>query len=272
MVPTAPRVLVTRAAHDARRWVADLQHHGITATALPLIDIAPVQAPALREALEQARRRWSHYRAIMFVSRNAVEHFFEQNEALALAQQAPAAIKTRCWAPGPGTAHALQTCGVAPALVDGPPPDAAQFDSEALWGQVAPQIRPGDRVLVVRGAGDPATAGGHGRNWLAAQLAAAGASVQFVAAYERRAPAFQPAQEALARAGASDGSLWLFSSSEALGHLLAWLPDQGWNGAHALTTHPRIAQAARAAGFADVTDCRPTVDDVAASIKSRHEH
>lgn len=159
-----------------------------------------------------------------------------------------------------------------PGCIDAPPAGSAQFDSEALWQVVAPQLRPGDRVLIVRGASGPAAEGGNGRDWLGRQLAAAGVQVDFIAAYERAAPRLDEAALALARAAAADGSVWLLSSSEAVGHLAAALPGQSWRAAHALATHPRIAQAARAAGFGRVDACRPTLADVAASIKSHHVH
>lgn len=267
-----PRVLVTRAAQDAPRWVAALEREGLAAQALALIAIQPLSDPALQAALTQAREHLGEYRALMLVSGNAVRHFFEQNQASALVGQAQAAIKTRCWAPGPGTVRALRACGVPDAVIDGPAGDATQFDSEALWQQVGPQVRAGDRILIVRGTSEPGQLGGQGRDWLAARIAAAGAQAVFVASYERTAPAFTDADRQTALAAAHDGSTWLLSSAEALAHLLAWLPGQDWRQAAALATHPRIAQAARAAGFGQVLTCRPTPIDVAASIKSLHEH
>lgn len=261
------RALVTRPAQDAAQWVADLQAQGIAAEALPLIAITA--SPANQAALQTARKRLPHYRAVMFVSGNAVEYFFEPNQASALAGQALAATETRAWTPGPGTARALLQRGVPAERIDGPAPDAAQFDSEALWARVAPQVRPGDRVLVVRGASTGAPAGpGQGRDWLAARIHAAGGQVDFVVAYERGAPAFDAPQQALARRAAHDGTLWLFSSSEAIAHLARALPGQDWAAAHALATHPRIAQAARTAGFGCVSECKPALADVAAFIKS----
>ena len=109
-------------------------------------------------------------------------------------------------------------------------------------------------------------------NWLAAQIGAAGGAVDFVAAYERRAPTLDADQLALARGAAGDGSIWLLSSSEAVAHLAAALPGQDWSRARALATHPRIAQAAREAGFGQVMQCRPAFNEVAASIESPHEH
>ena len=262
-----PRAIVTRPARGA----ADLQARGIAALALPLIAIGPVTNPALREELQQARARIDRYCAVMFVSGNAAQYFFESNMPLALSGQALAAIKTRVWAPGPGTVAALVQAGVAPERIDAPGADAAQFDSEALWQVVAPQIGPGDRVLIVRGSNAPTAEGGNGREWLARQIAAAGGAVDFVAAYERGAPCLDAQQLVLAQAAASDGSVWLLSSSEAIANLRAVLPAQHWGMARALTTHPRIAQAARAAGFGSVHECRPAFDEVAASIESLYE-
>jgi len=92
--------------------------------------------------------------------------------------------------------------------------------------------------------------------------------VDFVVAYQRAAPVWGPAERALATQAASDGSLWLFSSAEAVGHLSSLLPGQSWAQARALATHARIAQAARDLGFATVRESRPTLVDVLASIES----
>jgi len=204
----------------------------------------------------------------MVVSSNAAQHFFDQNTALALTGKAQAAIKTRVWSPGPGTARALQALGLDAACIDQPAADATQFDSESLWAQVHHQIGPGDAVLIVRGTEAGAHQQGTGRDWLAQQITAAGGRVDFVVAYTRGAPGWTEAQRMQARQAASDGTLWLLSSSQALDNLRAALPDQAWNQAHALATHPRIAQTARALGFASVHECRPALADVAASIES----
>ena len=270
-----PRVIVTRPAREAVHWVEQLAVHGLPAVALPLIEIGPCTDPAARQALADAKGRvLAHaYRALMFVSGNAVLHFFESKEALALDGKALAATKTRAWAPGPGTADALLQAGVPASRIDGPARDAAQFDSEALWQQVHGQIGPGDGVLIVRGRsatpdGAHESPVGSGRDWLAQQIAAAGGKVDFVVAYQRGAPTLGAQQLALAQHAALDGSVWLLSSSEAVAHLAQALPGQSWGAAQALATHPRIAQAARAAGFGSVRECRPALADVVASIES----
>ena len=259
----APRVLVTRPAPQAQQWARQLAARGIAAEALPLIDIVP--AP-MTGALLQARQRLGDWHAAMFVSGNAVTGFLQPYPAQASADISPSALKTRAWSPGPGTTEALRSAGWPADRIDAPAADAPQFDSESLWARVAPQARPGTRVLIVRGSAADGVAAG--RDWLVAQLGAAGARVDQVAAYRRLAPALDAAQQARARAAASDGSVWLFSSSEAITHLRQCLPDVDWRAARALVTHPRIGDAARAAGFGAVFDTRPTLEAVAASIES----
>ncbi|MEX8191762.1 uroporphyrinogen-III synthase [Comamonas guangdongensis] len=268
------RVLVTRPLHDAQPWVQALQARGIAAQALPLLAIGPCTDAASQRALAAARRNAqtpAHYRAVMFVSGNAVQHFF----AAAFDACALLAAGTRAWTPGPGTERTLLAAGVPQAQIDGPAPDAAQFESESLWQNVHAQIHPGDRVLIVRGA-SPAPASvaptistqGAGRDWLAARLREAGAEVELLAVYERQLPQWTPQQLELARQAASDGSLWLFSSSEAVANLQQILPTQDWRHGRALTTHERIAGKALAAGFGTVLQSRPLQDEVLASIES----
>lgn len=265
MPSTAPRVIVTRPEREAAQWVAELTARGLAATALPLIAIGPCTDPSAQQAMAAARQRLAHgpgYRALMFVSSNAALHF--------LHGAPPLPAGTRAWAPGPGTARALEQLGVPPAAIDGPAADAPQFDSESLWQQVGAQVRPGDRVLIVRGrsAGVHESSEGSGRDWLAHQVQAAGGQVDWAVAYERAAPRFTPDQAALAEAALQDGSLWLLSSSEAVAHLAEALPGRSFAPARALATHPRIAQTARAMGFGHVRECRPALEDVVASIES----
>lgn len=261
------RVIVTRPEREARRWVLDLSALGLDAVALPLIKVGPVADPA---ALVKAWQHLADYVGVMFVSGNAVEHFFASKPALAPVFIAQSAIKTRAWATGPGTARALMREGVAPDRLDVPALDAGQFDSEALWRVVGAQVRPGDRVLIVRG-GDSATGAsagqGLGREWFANRLASAGAMAEFVVAYQRCAPDFSLHERELACQAATDGAVWLFSSTEAVANLTAWLAGQSWAQARALATHPRIAAAARNAGFGGVWESRPTLPDVMASLK-----
>ena len=260
------RILVTRPQPEADRWVAALRTHGLHAEALPLIGIRATPSPALR----QAQSMWQQYSAIMVVSGNAAAHFFDENWRLAIGTQAASAIKTRVWAPGPGTAAALQPLGVPPALIDMPDASAAQFDSETLWQRVRTQVMPGSRVLIVRGsdAQAPASPQGQGREWLAQQLRQAGATVDFIATYQRCGPEWTAALHNQAATALAPDCCWIFSSSEAVMHLRHRFEAQQLGLAHALATHPRIVQAAVDAGFHAVQPCRPALADVLVSLES----
>ena len=268
------RVLVTRPIDEGRRWVAALLERGWPARSLPLIDIGEPRNMVALDHLKQARASWHAHDALMFVSAAAVQHFFGA-DALA---PPPPGNRTRFWSPGPGTARALAEAlaplGIDASRIDSPPTDAAQFDSEHLWPVVEAQIHPGARLLVVRGASTGADgeaqggATGSGREWLLDHCRDGGAEVTLCVAYERRAPRWSDVQRAEALAGTGADTLWLFSSSEAVAHLVAALPGIDWSGAQALCTHERIAQAARQAGFSAVYASRPALDDVLRSLES----
>ena len=261
------RVIVTRPRREAQQWVLDLSVLGLEALALPLIEVGPVDDPA---DLVRVWQQMADYVGVMFVSGNAVDHFFSLKPHPAPEFIAQDAIKTRAWATGPGTASALVRAGVAPDRLDVPSLDAGQFDSEALWQVVGAQVQPGDRVLIVRGSdrtGSTPAGQGVGREWFANRLRQAGAQAEFVVAYQRCAPEFSAQASDLAQRAASDGSVWLFSSTEAVANLSAWRPAQNWAAARALATHPRIALAAQKAGFGTVSQSRPTLPDVVAALR-----
>lgn len=261
----APRIIVTRPAHEAAQWVQWLQTAGWEAQAWPLIDIGPAPDGA---ALAQRRTELYQgaYAAAMFVSPQAVRGFWA-DVAQPPAQAWPADV--RAWAPGPGTARALQVAGVPLSAIDAPASDAAQFDSEALWAQVAPQVHPSHRLLLVRGLSltAPVVATGvqqgQGRDWLAQHCQAQGGQVVYGVAYQRRPPVWDATRCAQAQQALQDGSVWLLSSSEALAHLVALLPGAApWAHMRVLATHPRIAQTARALGVGVVHTSRPAWPDV----------
>lgn len=265
------RVIVTRAQGEAKRWASDLSALGFDALALPLIAVGPVADTA---ALKQAWQQLDDYQGVMFVSANAADYFFASRPSSAPDFSAQSTVRTRAWATGPGTARALLRLGVALQRIDAPAPDAVQFDSEALWQLVGNQLRPGQQVLIVRGTDteDATDTGqGSGREWFAQRVAAAGARAEFVVAYQRRAPVWSPSEQEQACQAAGDGSVWLFSSTQALVNLGAALPGQSWLQARALATHPRIAAVAKRAGFGVVCESRPTLPEVATALKSCNE-
>lgn len=248
------RVIVTRPAAEGAEWVLGLQARGFDAVLLPLIEIRDVPNAA---PLRDAWARIEAYRAVMFVSANAVRGFFGTRPV-------DAAFTPRAWSTGPGTRNALVAGGVT--AIDSPPADAQQFDSEALWNIVGSQCGRGDRVLIVRG-GDSG-AGISGRDWLAGRLEAQGVAVEQVMAYERACPSFTTQQQTQATAASVDGSVWLFSSTQAIANLRDCMQDARWSAARAIATHPRIAEAARDAGFGVVCVSRPAMDAVIAALES----
>jgi uroporphyrinogen-III synthase len=277
------RVIVTRPAHDAQRWVQQLQQGGFEAEALPLIEISSASDV---QALKRVGQTLDRYAACFFVSGNAVEYFFKQKDAIAQHPRSQAAINKvavpvldevppglRIMAPGPGTVAALVAAGVPAGQIDAPAHDAHQFDSQALWKVVGQRDWQGRRILVVRGenlgtAGENAAS--PGRDWIARQWEAAGAQVDFVAVYERRAPRLTDAQVQRVRLASTDGSVWLFSSSEAVANLASQpaLSVMDWSRARAVATHPRIVAAARAAGWGVVVESRPALKDIKATLAS----
>lgn len=294
----APRVLVTRPQAQADDWVARLQALGVEAAALPLLRIGPAQDP---RPLQQVRAGLARYAAVMFVSPNAVRAFFATSAAgmdpatgaqvLAGGMLPPAQHPTPArssmpsvpspaspptplqfashWPPhllaagtGPGTAVALLQAGVPAANIVCPSADQGQdFDSEALW-QLLRDHRPwaGTQALIVRGEG--------GRDWLAQALAAQGAQVHFVEAYRRLPPQLDAAASALLHQALARPlqHVWLFSSSEALGHLPALAPAADWRDSTALASHPRIATTASGLGFGRVIQVLATPQAVAAAL------
>ncbi|MDB5778956.1 MAG: uroporphyrinogen-III synthase [Polaromonas sp.] len=283
---TTARAIVTRPEPDAGRWAQALAQAGIPAEALALIDIAPLAGAADAQALGHAWQALDGYAACLFVSGHAVAHFFKQNRPIAHAALAQAAMNNvadggswlpphlRFMAPGPGTVAALLGAGVPAAQIDAPAADARQFDSEALWQVIGARDWQGRRVLVVRGQSAGAAGASSGRDWIARQWQEAGASVDFVGVYQRRAPLLTGAQVARARQASADGSVWLFSSSEAVANLVGLADLQGvdWRRARAIATHPRIAQAVRAAGWGVVVESRPALQDIRQTLGSIESH
>jgi uroporphyrinogen-III synthase len=283
------RVIVTRPARECTHWVEQLQRSGFAAVPLPLIEIGPADSPEDVQALQRSWDTLGTYAACMFVSGNAVSYFFKQNRPLAQVIRARAAIKNiadeslessislppqlRFMAPGPGTVAALIAAGVPAEKIDGPALDAAQFDSQALWATVGARDWQGRRVLIVRGhtrsgrgeeVADSTAA--PGRDWIARQWTAAGASVDFLRVYVRRAPQLSTQMQQLAQAASRDGSVWLLSSSEAVDNLVG-MGGIALQSARAVATHPRIAEAARAAGWGVVVECRPQLEDITAALQ-----
>lgn len=237
------RVIVTRPEPECSRWVDAMQAEGLSALALPLIEIASILF-----VFDTAKS----YDAFVFVSRSAVEGFFKSQSINALQAKI-------CLVSGLGTRAALIQHGLQVDSIDAPDSNSNQFDSEALWAVSGKRDWQGKRVLVVRGANNISAQ--EGRPWLADQLTAAGATVDFVAVYERRLPVLTEVGQSILQNPQVD-DVWLFSSSQSIAHLKLLLPLRDWRTSRALATHDRICIAAMDAGFGDVKITRPVLADV----------
>jgi len=273
MTQSTLRAIVTRPGQEADAWAAQIKRNGIEAVALPMIEIVAVPD---RSQLAQAWKDLGAYDALMFVSSNAASHFFAARPTEIASPWVSGNKAPRAWVTGPGSRAALLAQGVPAKHIDMPAPTAQSLDSEALWLQVEAQIGAGTRILIVRGdkaseaadAPAPGSPSGQGRDWLAVQLQGRGAHVDYVVAYARRPPQWTADQRAIALQSLQGHDVWVWSSTEALGNLLAAFPGQTWGGAKAVATHTRIAQAARLAGFGKVALAKPGLAALCASIES----
>lgn len=243
------RVLITRPQPEASRWVGRLRTLGVEAVALPLIQITQRHSPEL----ENARSQLPALNAVMFVSPTSVEAFFAEHVRVT------SDMSTRFLATGPGTVRALRQRGIDPSRIDAPALDSPRFDSEALWATLAHRDWDKQRVLLVRGEGETGS-----RDWLAVKLKEAGARVSWVTAYERLTPQWSPEELELAHQACGDGSVWVFSSSQAVLHLLKLCPGLPWHQTPCICTHERIARTAQALGFTRIQLCRPVPEELAA--------
>jgi uroporphyrinogen-III synthase len=301
-VPAPPaRLVITRPQPQADAWVRALRALDVPAEALPLLEIGPpadagaaiarawaaLDAPRLRQGGARDASGGgadagpgpddadtgveldavpdtdtapdaAPPRLLMFVSPAAVDRFFSAGRggAQPSAHRWPAGVLAG--STGPGTERALREAGVPVAQIISPAPDAPRLDSEVLWTLLRPLGGwAGATSWIVRGE--------DGRDWLADTLRAEGGQVRFIAAYRRRPPQADAAlrQRLQDLADAAARSTWVFSSSEAAGHLRTLAPAADWSAAAALASHPRIAEAARALGFGRVRLVRPDPQAVA---------
>ena len=138
---------------------------------------------------------------------------------------------------GSGTSRAWRAAG-APDAIE-PQGDG---DSEALLAHPTLQRVAGRHIVILRGEG--------GRDLLGPTLRTRGASVDEWLCYRRAAPAGLP--ERLAALLRDPPDAWTVTSSEALAHIDAAWPAGTPRHAPLFAPHPRIAAAARAAGWQTV--------------------
>ena len=229
-------IILTRPQEDATHTAARLRAAGIESICLPLLDVGALIDPT-EEAVRQAvLARANDFDGIIFVSPNAVRHGLGETSL-------PAQIKA--YAVGEGTATALAARGITAITAGG------AGGSEALFERMRAEPLFGKHFLLMRGP--------DGRAWLAEALRSAGTSVTVLKCYERHASVPDSVDWQMLRCAQPTG--WSLTSSEAVRHLGALLrdmpalPDAHRESLRALpawVSHPRIAAAAREAGFTDI--------------------
>ncbi len=226
--PLAGRgVLVTRPARQAGAFAQKLAALGASPIVFPAIVILP---PEDYVPLAAVHARLADFDVAVFVSANAVEY-----GAPDAAQWQKGLVAV---APGPGTAEALASVGIAPVVHP-----ATTFDSESMLSLPALSDLEGRRVIVFRGE--------RGRELLSASLRQRGALVETVACYRRAAPSSGAAGlvEAL-----RDGRVHAltFTSSEGVDNLWSVVGDEGQRllaRLPAFVPHQRIASHAQERGM-----------------------
>jgi len=152
-------VLVTRPRIQAIELVSAIEDAGGTAFCFPVMEIA-----SLDENLVSASAgNLAKPDIVVFISRNAVEYGLRYTGGGKIA------------AIGPATAAALKSAG---RIVD--IESASGFDSEHLLAEPALTEVDGKQVRIIRG--------NNGRELLAEELRARGATVEYLSVYERRLP------------------------------------------------------------------------------------
>jgi uroporphyrinogen-III synthase len=191
-------VLVTRPETQAAELIEAIQSKDGKAIHFPAIEIVPrEEAVVASEAAALAKPD-----IVIFASRNAVQHGLSHTDGAAIA------------AIGGGTAAAIQAAGEAVDIEPG-----AGFDSESLLQHPALKDVQAKVVRIIRG--------GDGRELLANTLRDRGATVTYLAVYDRERPAISSQDreklETIWRAGEIHAITVM--SVETLTNLTALLPD-----------------------------------------------
>ena len=220
-------ILITRPARQAGGFAQKVAVLGGMPVIFPAIVILP---PSDAAPLARAHAALPEYDFAIFISANAVEYGAPDPA------QWPAALVA--FVPGPGTAEALATVGIAGARIP-----ATTFDSEGLLALPEFSEARGKRVLIFRGDG--------GREHLGETLRARGAVVDYVACYRRAKPESGVAGLAEAFREGRVHAVTI-TSSEGLDNLWALADEVArtrWRACPTFVPHPRIAAHARDHGL-----------------------
>jgi uroporphyrinogen-III synthase len=226
-------IVVTRPREQAGELAAGIRAQGGVAYLFPLLEISPWPDAA---PLREAAARLARYQCAIFVSANAARYALP-----ALLADGNWPVGVRAVAVGSGTAAALSVAGVPDVLY---PPEGSGSERLLALPEFSEDRTRGQKIVIFRGDG--------GRELLAQTLTARGASVDYVPVYRRGGPTVGGAAFC-ARLAAGNFDALALSSSEALRRLLALaghLPNL--RATPLFAPHARVAEQARAAGFARV--------------------
>lgn len=228
-------VAVTRPARQNDALLQAFQGAGATATAIPLLSIDPLSAPADRARIAGQLMQLAQCDFGIVISQNAAVQALQ-----ALATQGlswPASVPA--YAVGSATAQLLRQHGI-------PCTSPERMDSEGLLALPALQGVARQRALIFRGCG--------GRETLAQVLRERGASVDYCELYHRRLPdSAAAAWAAWLHTLGEQPALVCINSRDTLDHLQ--VVDPGAASRHNLTLlvpGERVARAAAQAGFPQV--------------------
>lgn len=239
MNQSAPRVLVTRAVHQAGKLSATLLARGLEPVEVPVLEMQP---PASFAALDAALRELSDFDWLIVTSANTVEALIARAAQIGVAF---APVKAQIAAVGAATAQAVRKVGLEVALV--PEKYVAESLVAALAGWVADK-----RVLLAKAE--------VARDVIPEALRAAGASLVVADAYRNGMPADAPEQlRAALRVGIDAVT---FTSSSSVTHLAAAAEAAGiafpLTGVQAISIGPITSATLRAAGWEPAAEADPS--------------
>jgi uroporphyrinogen III methyltransferase/synthase len=200
------RVVIPRAAEQARDTASAVRERGAAPVVLPMIEIAPPPEPA---RLSRAVAEMASYDWVLFTSANAALQLRLELERTG--RDARAFGSTRVAAVGSKTAEALQRLGIKADVV------AQEFVGEGLAGAVLAEGVP-RRVLLLRALS--------ARDVVPDALRARGSEVDVVAAYETK-PLTSSGAELSERIENGTADAILFSSSSTVTSTLDALGPRG---------------------------------------------
>jgi len=237
------RIVVTRPRGQAEGLAELIRQEGGEALSVPAIEIRPLDDPSGFQAFAD---RLASFDLAIFVSGNAVR------SALALLRGRPWPAHLKVATVGGASRRTLEDHGFSGVIAP-----ASQPDSEGLLALPEMAAVRGKRVAILRGDA--------GRELLGDELGKRGASVEYVACYQR----VRPAPGELARLWAQGVDAVTFSSNEGLANFLDML---GGDAVARLARvalfvpHARVAADAARRGLAGAIVAGPGNAEMAAAL------